>query len=896
MAIKLKCECGRVLVAADKFAGASGYCPSCGRVVITPEATPTGAAGATAALPIREFLDPPRAETPERPTEDIPISVEDDPKPVLRRMFEALLDPQAIGWMLTLGGALCVLGIIVWLVSEGVFENKLVLAASLGAGTLAILGAGWYTTLRTRFRVAGQALTFLGCVVAPLNLWFYHAQGLVTVDNHLWVGGVVCCLLYAFTVRTLRDPLFMYACEAGVTLTALLLLADLGAIVNAAWLSLFLTALGLISIHAERAFSPSADAEFPRRRYGLPLFWSGHVQLAAGLVILLSSQLLGWFREPLAATWNFQWQGNLLSENYLLGAGVWLAAAYAYLYSDFVVRRIGVYVALAGAALVMAEVTLLAGFDVPAEGVLAAMAVTSAAINMAYRQWGKEYPQLSRWAPPMGWILATLPVVWGVVLHFRATLPMASDLDWARSTTGWFAAAMLVTAAANRISAWLVREDDPKSSSAYFVLSALSLLIAAAGLLRVLGLTAWNQQAPWLMIIPIGYMAASRLWRDRSAERPLYWIAQVSAGIILAFTLVSTMSDAYSLVPREGAMATLRLALVFAEATVLYALGAVLHRRSVNLHLAAAAACGALWQVMGYLGVDSAYYTMLYAGLGVVLLAASRALGLEKTTVYGRREGQAVSVRGAGLPAYQMGNAILCVALLAAFLQGLAGLATRPAGWTPLAALAATVAASGVAALVVPTPSWRRFYTVAAVALGAVTFLRLNLLLDLSGWQKLEIFCVAIGLAMLAGSHLAAFRESEGGRDETVSLGLGLGSLLATVPLLVAVFYHRFAGSGPSLPDELALLSVTILMTVTGAAWQIRSTTLAGGSTLVTYLIVLVCSLAYRPQVAVGVYLAVGGAVVFFIGVALSVYREKLLQLPEQVARREGLFRILNWR
>ena len=253
-------------------------------------------------MPVQEFLDPPRAAKPQAAARRAARWRRGSRAvPVMRRMFEALLDPRSIQWMLMIGGGLCVLGIIVWLVSKGVFENKLVLAAALGAGTLAILGAGWFTALRTRFRVAGQALTFLGCVVAPLNLWFYHAQNLVTVDGHLWVGGVVCCLLYAATVWVLRDPLFMYACEAGVTLTALLLLADLGKITDAAWLSLFLMALGLISIHAERAFSPAETASSRGKRYGLPLFWSGHAQIGASLVILLGSQLLGWLVEPVRA-------------------------------------------------------------------------------------------------------------------------------------------------------------------------------------------------------------------------------------------------------------------------------------------------------------------------------------------------------------------------------------------------------------------------------------------------------------------------------------------------------------------------------------------------------------------------------------------------------------------
>jgi hypothetical protein len=46
----------------------------------------------------------------------------------------------------------------------------------------------------------------------------------------------------------------------------------------------------------------------------------------------------------------------------------------------------------------------------------------------------------------------------------------------------------------------------------------------------------------------------------------------------------------------------------------------------------------------------------------------------------------------------------------------------------------------------------------------------------------------------------------------------------------------------------------------------------------------------------VGVYIAIGGALIFGIGIALSVYREKLLALPERIAKREGVFRMLNWR
>ena len=66
--------------------------------------------------------------------------------------------------MLMIGGGLCVLGLIIWLTSVGLFENKLVLAAALGLGSLAVLGAGWYLVLRTKYMVAGQALTNLEAI------------------------------------------------------------------------------------------------------------------------------------------------------------------------------------------------------------------------------------------------------------------------------------------------------------------------------------------------------------------------------------------------------------------------------------------------------------------------------------------------------------------------------------------------------------------------------------------------------------------------------------------------------------------------------------------------------------------------------------------------------------
>jgi hypothetical protein len=87
-------------------------------------------------------------------------------------------------------------------------------------------------------------------------------------------------------------------------------------------------------------------------------------------------------------------------------------------------------------------------------------------------------------------------------------------------------------------------------------------------------------------------------------------------------------------------------------------------------------------------------------------------------------------------------------------------------------------------------------------------------------------------------------------------------------------------------------------MVLTGYAWQVKSTTFLGGVSLVLYLFVFVVSLSLglERQWVIGVYLTVGGGLIFALGIGLSMYRERLLQIPERISNRQGVFRVLNWR
>ena len=237
-----------------------------------------------------QYFDPPSAPVPPRKKKD--------QTPWARRMFEALLDPSSIQWMLTLGGGLMVLGLIIWLTSLGIFKNPLVVAVAMGIGSLVILGAGWYVALETRYKMAGQALTFLGCVVLPLNLWYYHAQGLITLEGRLWQAGLACCLLYAATVYVLRDPLFMYAVEVGVSLTMLLLLGSFGHADTAVYASLVFMGLALVSIHAERAFAPDAEDVHAPQVWLAAVLVRARRNSAISLLIRCSARALYWLFEP----------------------------------------------------------------------------------------------------------------------------------------------------------------------------------------------------------------------------------------------------------------------------------------------------------------------------------------------------------------------------------------------------------------------------------------------------------------------------------------------------------------------------------------------------------------------------------------------------------------------
>lgn len=237
---------------------------------------------------------------PQRPLEAIPeVQPVTPPKPSL---VQILLDPRSIQLLLISGGLLLVTGIVTLLYVND-WLTPLALAVILGLANVALLGAGLYLRRWTEYKTAGLAVTLLACAVLPLNLWYYHANNLLTFGGHLWLPALVISGLYLVSALVLRDKRFVYVFLGGVTLTGLLVLADLPPSPQKFWEIAYpaswLVILGMAALHAERAFAPEAGP-FSREEFGKAFFHSGLLLIGSGVILLLIAYIGGdWLYEPL---------------------------------------------------------------------------------------------------------------------------------------------------------------------------------------------------------------------------------------------------------------------------------------------------------------------------------------------------------------------------------------------------------------------------------------------------------------------------------------------------------------------------------------------------------------------------------------------------------------------
>ncbi len=821
-------------------------------------------------------------------------------KPPSRPILEVLLDPHSIQLLLAAGGGLLVLGLVIWLSSLGLFDNPGVVAACLGLGNALLLAGGVALLKFTRYHTAGRSLTLLACMVMPLNLWFYHTHNVITLEGHLWVAALVCCIVYAASAIMLRDPLLVYVLCGGVALTGLLFLADIGRFSEIFAPSLLLMILALAALHAEMAF-PTGEGDFSRERFGRAFFWSAQALLASSLGLLLGGQLTGWLHGPIFQWWGFA--APVVARREFLPWTIFLtlAGTYAYVYADVVVRQKGVYVYLAALTLLWSEVQFLALLNLTnAEPIIIiTLSLTALAVN-AFQHFLPRDDRLSHALPPLGLILSFMPVLLGLVLHIWATFYLDRDA-WAFDINWGQVIALIITALVCRLSAYWTRKTHPSVSMAYFFATAAATMVAAASLAWKIGLEPWEKQAPLLMLIPIAYIVSALLYRDHSPSKPLAWVAQVSTAIMI----LGSFGVAFDLTPRAvqpvvGRDLNLLLALFALEAAVFYAIAAFVGKEAWNVYLGTAMLCGALWQLLTYWSAPDAIFPLAFAGTGAALLVAYRFAVLDRVQLSKLAEA-----------AFQSANGLMSLGFLSGVLLSLSRLlvdrgrlqilAGADADWkSPLVTLAIVLGLlaglSVLASLIVAHSSWRRWYVVLAILEGILLMLTIYRLIDFSPWQQLELLCVVLGVIFLVIGHTGWAKEDEL-QSEWVSFALFFGSFLVVTPLTIASLVYRF-GFEISAIDELGLVIASVALIGSGILCRLKSTTFFGCAAMAIYLIMVFAYMHrfLREQVIVGIYLTIGGALLFGIGLVLSVFRDRLLALPDKIKRREGLFRILTWR
>lgn len=831
-------------------------------------------------------------------------------------LLEAILDPRSLQYLMMLGGGLLVLGLVIWLATQGFFDNPVVVATLLAVGNLAVLGAGAFMLTRTRFQLAGRGLALLACMLMPFHLWFYDSQGLIVLDDggHLWIPALVIALLYTACALLIRDTMFVYAVVGGVTLTGLMILGDqtIARFWEGAAATTLLIGIAAASIHAELAFSPG-DGPFSRKEFGLAFYRAGHCVLAAGLVVMLNWTVCAWtygyglsdlwldfthtpipFTEPALATSHSM---------KLLALGLTLTATYLYGYSYIVVRRQLVWVAAVTLTFLWSELIFVDLLPLPITANLVITMFAATAIVMNTLRWGiSERPNRGADEDEGGAVaqdtsllisliggLATLlvgvPLCVGITGYVRAMF----DAFTVQELGEFYMLAMALTAVAGYLGAHTRRHEPGMGSTANWTMSGLAAVLLSFGVLSYNGLDSWDITIPVMLLLPLAIAAILTAWR------PTFTVALATTAQVIVALLVPLAAYAsihgvgLRVAPATGVSSPLMFAAILLETAIFFVLLTIRTKSDVTIYMSALAASAALWQVMYFHEYTPNAYLLCYGGMGLVLLFIHRVL----TTAAVKHSNVATAIDC-------VGHLMLSIAGVGCILMSLNRLWVDGFHGETVLLQTGFIGAALITSLMQPNADLRRWYHVLAIGEAAAMFLLVTFGLDLEPWQKTEIFATASGLIFLLAAHVGWAREQER-PQEWVTVGLAIGSLLTVGPFVIGMLAQRFdfytETTDWRFVHEIGALTVALILLGSGILCRLKSTTVVGGIATLTYVATLLVFIRLPHQLQhMAVYMMIGGGAFFVIALLLSIYRDYLLSLPERLRNRKGLFRVLTWR
>ena len=797
-------------------------------------------------------------------------------------LLATILDPTTLKWLMNVGGGLLVVGFVVWLWTLGVFENPVVAASILTGVNLGVLAVGVVMTKRWEGMLAGKALTLLACLILPLNLWFYDAQGLIQIakGGHLWIPALICTMIYTAIARLLRDKTFVYTIVGGVVLTGMLFLADhaVGRIGETIAPSIMLTLVGTACIVSRNLFSKELGP-FSRSNFGSAFYQSGHVSLAAGLGTLLAGRI--YYRL------GYEFFGNLALEGISLYWQVFplliVAVAGAnYLYTYQLTRK-KYWLFAIGLLAIWAELITLDMFRITLSTVSASLAIAANSLLFYILSWtSQRKPQTGDglqesailqldWASLVGfglWSLGTLQFTISILFHDGIYNGLFSYVHMASA----------LTLSSLAIFTTILKTHKEQSPGLYWFQFFIGNVLGVAGILMAGTLPgiAFEWAVLLLAALPFGLQAIVAATSDKDHQTLVDYGTQTLSfsawltGALVWFFYSTTLQPALLSHVLLG-LSALLTGLVFS----------VDQKNTTSLSLAGLSFNLAIWQLVSPFGLQPIHYVAISSLTGFAGLALNRFAPMDPKSKL-----------------FDVSYHAVIFSSIAIFMIGGSSLLT-PEG-TNNSILIITILQS-IALLVcsfIAASDRRIGYALMGLLNSLCSASLLISFVDLTGFQICELGSMALGTAVLLYGHRLWHKDAPA---EDMTLSLLLGSVLTVAPILVGLMGIRLdlleASGAWRVFHELGTLIIGLLFVGTGVSLRLRVTTLFGAGTIAAYLLGLLTLVHLPDQLqCTSAYLMIGGGVFFVSAILLSLFRERLLQIPKKIEEGKGLFQVLKWR
>lgn len=833
-------------------------------------------------------------------------------------LIERVLSPESLQRMMMIGGGMLSIGFAIWLWSIGVFNNAWILATAFGAANVACLAGGAWLFKKTKLTTAGLGLIMLSCLVMPLNLWLYHSQELIVLGSggQLWIPALIIAVVYAGIARLTRNRFFVYTLVAGIVMTGLLFLAGVPA--NLFWAALptstFLVAVGAIAIQADRWFGEKEGA-FSRNQFGIACFRSGMVTLIAGLGVLLAGQLLALVpnylvqesaRDALMALTLAK--GKLWALAILGGAGYSCVHAMMYGRNGWFVKAIltvvGFWFITQLLYLLEIQLTLDIAILIVVGGVFGARAwsllignTIVALLSGGEGHLAKTTASTSRLKTPVGTSVAMevsstscLLAMFGVAV-FRSLYELVQTgtlfVNWQHVV------AVSLVAAGSILSPVIWRE--PKDSSAGYVQFLLSFAGGAVGLAVaiVLAEVQWLDAVESIVVMAsaalLGAASVFGLQKSKTSES-LAWLMSGLGWGVASIALAYASLGAFSIwATVSGCMTAILLAAVW---LLVGTKNSSLSERCAG----AIAACLATAQWMTLAGLTGPYAVILMGsviGWGGVIVCRLISVRISIRTTEAkaqRRDSLVVSAF----------NALVLIGATAAVLFVAFSLDQKTGQWGHVALLVAQAVGLAISALFVGPGDWRKSYLAGIPIVLLTSLIVWVAAAELTRGQQIEICCLFAGGLVTVGAYIGWANENDEPNDAT-TVSFWIGTLLLVVPMLIGLLLSRIDGGDVMFSwrgfHEVGGLLVGLVLLGSGILCRVRSTTLGGGVMLVTWLLSHLLVIHWPGELRnASVLMMVGGGSFFAIAVLLSIYRDRILQIPDRVRTGKGVFGVMKWR